>query len=456
MRYNFAESKGVFMNLVEIIQNQMGSQMVGQISYLIGEDSTKTQTALKAALPALLGGMMNKASTPEGANDVSKILAKLNDNAIASIPGLLASGKADSLAQQGSSMLTTLLGEINVAELSSSVASFSGINEAASDKLMGVLGPIAMGNMKQSLMSNGGISSTNISSVLLAQKDRLISDMPEGFKHHFAQSASFLAPVLPNLGSAAPRDSSSFANDVFGQAANSLAAEADTFATASELDAEQQERHYITGISEAGLDAVSDFSDRSQAFASDAFKDAQNVAENAGDSLKASSANVAASFDDAFEASKDFAANFADEASDFSQDAFGNAAGLSKDSASKLNNRGSKVMDGVTNFSDSSMDAFEDIGQKSLRGLGSAVNASRGLASEGVDKASGAVSASVETATHLSSSSWDEATDMAGKAADSVADVGDKAASTKLKYGRILIPALIAAVAILLILNLFR
>ncbi len=440
------------MNLVEIIHNQVGNQMVGQISYLIGEDSTKTQTALKAALPALLGGMMNKASTPEGANDLGKILAKLNDNAIASIPGLLASGKADSLAQQGSSMLSTLLGDESVSELSAGVANFSGINEAASDKLLGVLGPIAMGNMKQNLMQEGGISATNISSVLLAQKDSLLSEIPEGLSSHFSSSAGFLSNLKPNIG-ASLEDSSAAATNSLDSVTDGLESSADSFA---DVFSEPQVLPDLTGMSEAGLDAVSDIGDQSQAFAVDAFEETQHVADAGMDDLNDASANVAAQFDDGFEESKDFAAEFTNEAANFSEDAIEGSVSFIGDGVGKANDMASQAASGLSDLGASGIESLSDLGQKGLDGLGDAAEHGRNLVSGGVDHVSDAVSDSLTSAKDVTSSSWDAATDMAGKAKDSVTDITQEVSSTKLKYGRILIPALIAAVAILLILNLFR
>ncbi|MCA9837875.1 MAG: DUF937 domain-containing protein [Trueperaceae bacterium] len=167
------------MNLVELVQGQLGAQVVGQISHLIGEDTDNTQVAISGAVPALLGRFTALTQNPKGIATLSSILGKLNDNAVASIPGLLASGKAESLAQQGSSMLGTLLGQNQVAEMASAVAQQSAISEASSQKLLGVLGPITIGTMKQNLLKSGGISTENISKLLQSQTANPVAGLTE-------------------------------------------------------------------------------------------------------------------------------------------------------------------------------------------------------------------------------------------------------------------------------------
>ena len=56
-------------NLLNLFKEQLSGEVLGNVSNLLGGEKNDTiQKGLMAAAPALLGGIMDKASTTEGAN----------------------------------------------------------------------------------------------------------------------------------------------------------------------------------------------------------------------------------------------------------------------------------------------------------------------------------------------------------------------------------------------------
>ena len=75
------------VNLLELLQGQIGKQVIGQVGNILGESEENTTSAVGAALPSLVGGLMKQASTTQGAEDLNRqlddqreqLLAKAHD-----------------------------------------------------------------------------------------------------------------------------------------------------------------------------------------------------------------------------------------------------------------------------------------------------------------------------------------------------------------------------------------
>jgi hypothetical protein len=61
-------------SLQDLLGQDQGDQAVEQISQNVGADSSLVSSAIQMALPALIGGLTNNASTPEGAASLNNAL----------------------------------------------------------------------------------------------------------------------------------------------------------------------------------------------------------------------------------------------------------------------------------------------------------------------------------------------------------------------------------------------
>ena len=63
------------MNLLDIVKSQLTSgSTLGAISSLLGENENATKTGLGAALPMVLGSVLQSGSTPSGASSLMNLL----------------------------------------------------------------------------------------------------------------------------------------------------------------------------------------------------------------------------------------------------------------------------------------------------------------------------------------------------------------------------------------------
>lgn len=79
------------ISLQDILGPQQGDEALGQISQQVGAEPSLVNTAIQAALPAILGGLANNASTPEGAQSLDNALANDHDGSLLGNLGSLGS-----------------------------------------------------------------------------------------------------------------------------------------------------------------------------------------------------------------------------------------------------------------------------------------------------------------------------------------------------------------------------
>src|SRR6185503_7282399 len=99
------------MNLVNAILQMLGSSNVANsISSLLGLSQDQTKRATTAAVPSLLAGLTGLASTPQGAERLADTVSRQDSGVVDNLTGAL-SGQGARLAEQGSGLLGSLLGQ---------------------------------------------------------------------------------------------------------------------------------------------------------------------------------------------------------------------------------------------------------------------------------------------------------------------------------------------------------
>ena len=101
------------MNLIDMLKDQIGSTVMNKAAEYLGESSTNTQSAMGSILPAVLGGVINHASTTDGAKGLMGLLS--NDNTHSGLLGNLGNMLGDSngfsnIVSMGAPILKMLFG----------------------------------------------------------------------------------------------------------------------------------------------------------------------------------------------------------------------------------------------------------------------------------------------------------------------------------------------------------
>ena len=210
-------------NLVDLVKGQFGGPALGQLGTLLGEDNNKTEAALGAAVPGLLSGLTSAANADGGAS-LFDAVNKQDDSMLDNIGGLLTGGNSSSVMDQGSNMLSSILGGGAAGGLASAVAGLTGIGGRSSSGMMGLLMPIVLGIVKRKVFGGGGFSQNagGLLSLLNGQKDNVQAAMPSGFQNQL-QSSGFM-DQMSNFGGGLSNAAGNVAGSVGNAASNTVGA----------------------------------------------------------------------------------------------------------------------------------------------------------------------------------------------------------------------------------------
>src|SRR5262249_10033416 len=117
-------------------------------------------------LPALLGSIVQKGSSPGGASSLMNILNSPQGDA--NLPGkiseLFATGGGNQLVNAGSGLLSSLLGS-NANSLTCALSSMSGISGKSATSLIAMAAPLIMGALKK-IVGEQGLNANSLMSLL--------------------------------------------------------------------------------------------------------------------------------------------------------------------------------------------------------------------------------------------------------------------------------------------------
>jgi len=168
------------INLIDIVKQQLTSGVLDKAASLLGEDKQAVSTGLGAVLPALLGGMANKATDINGAQTLLTALSSGNhDGSIfSSLGSLLGGGSAtQGLMNSGSTMVNSLFGN-KTGGIIDFLASHAGIKSSSASSLLSMAAPLLMGSIGKQLGGNASVAT--LMSLLGSQLPHIQAALPAG------------------------------------------------------------------------------------------------------------------------------------------------------------------------------------------------------------------------------------------------------------------------------------
>ena len=181
-------------DLVSTVSQFLTPDMVQKIAASVGGDGQQVQSAIGAAVPALLAGFAGTA-THGGAQKIADAVQQ-QSTALDDIGGLLGGGQ-NSLTETGTRLVGSLLGSNAQSGISSAIAKFSGLGQGAATALMGALAPIVLGMIGKQVGPRG-IDAASVSNLLESQKSNIAHAMPSRLGNLLEGSG-----VIENLDAAA-------------------------------------------------------------------------------------------------------------------------------------------------------------------------------------------------------------------------------------------------------------
>ena len=172
------------INLMDLVKTAINTSGVAdQIGSAVGLEKSKTNSAIEAAIPVLLGGLMKKASTPSGASELSNIFKKQDaePSILDNLGSLVSGGASSKLLSLGSSLLPMFLGS-SQASIVSVLMKLLGLGDKSVLGLLGSLAPIVMGVVGKQAKTAGGFDPGVLTNLLGGQNNFLSSALPSELK----------------------------------------------------------------------------------------------------------------------------------------------------------------------------------------------------------------------------------------------------------------------------------
>lgn len=159
-------------DLVEMTKSAVGGQVSGKIGGLIGLDEEATGSAVNAAIPVLIGGMIKKTSTSHGASEMFGMLDKFDGGMLDNLGGIFDGGQKQSgMMDMGQKVLALIFGD-KLNSILEAIAKLTNRKPGTVSTLLGVLCPVVMSVLgKQKKAAGWDIG--NFTSTMAEQKSNL-------------------------------------------------------------------------------------------------------------------------------------------------------------------------------------------------------------------------------------------------------------------------------------------
>ncbi len=149
-------------SLQDLLGQTQGETAVNEISQTVGADTSLVNTAIQAALPAIIGGLVNNAATPQGAQNLDNALSRDHDGGLLGNLGGLGSLIFSNLQSpdptpknlDAGGILGHILGT-NQAPVVEEVSQKSGLNTGQVAQILLMLAPIVMSYLGQRKQEQG-------------------------------------------------------------------------------------------------------------------------------------------------------------------------------------------------------------------------------------------------------------------------------------------------------------
>ena len=132
---------------LDIIQQHLGPNEIAQIAQQLGIAPAEAQSAVNAALPAMVGGAASTAQTPAGAGVLQGMLES-HGGILGNLGSIISAGGA------GGGLLGSILGR-HETTVQDGVAQSSGLGSDKVKQLLMILAPIVMGALAKRAMNHG-------------------------------------------------------------------------------------------------------------------------------------------------------------------------------------------------------------------------------------------------------------------------------------------------------------
>ncbi len=265
------------INLLESLKEHLSGDVVSNLASLIGESPTNTESALKTAVPSLLGGLISQSSDSSSLGKLFDLLTSGNhDGGLLSNLGALSRGgmETNQLLTQGGNLLSSLFGD-KLSGLTDIIANAGGVSKNSSSSLLNFLAPVALGLLGKVMKTENIGSAAGLAQFLSGQGGFLKNLLPAGLGSLFGLNIDGVGDKIPGgfdkaIDSLGLDDATAFIRDKTSEASDTFS----NFGDKLENIAEET----LTSAKEM----ADDFGDSASKFGSHVVEESKEFAHSAG------------------------------------------------------------------------------------------------------------------------------------------------------------------------------
>jgi outer membrane protein OmpA-like peptidoglycan-associated protein len=168
------------INVLDLAKSYFNNSVIDRLSALTGENSSNIKSAIGSILPALLGGIMQRASTTPGANEVMNLVNEQHvPSLLDNLPDFLGDNKnTQNLLSTGEALVPSILGS-RANLVMDSIGSSTGLKTSSVSSLISLSAPILL-NIIGAPYKSSGMGLSGLTSMLMEQKESVLSALPAG------------------------------------------------------------------------------------------------------------------------------------------------------------------------------------------------------------------------------------------------------------------------------------
>ncbi len=172
------------VNLVEAAKALLTSDVVRTLATNLGDNPEHLEAGVAAGLPALLAGLLQKASSG-GAGELVDMLRHEPDElkdlggldgVLGNLGGLLSGESAEHLVSYGHAVVDALFGS-KLHSVVDAIAKAAGVDPGRASSLLAMRAPVVMGILRKEAAAHG-FSTTGLTEILLGHKEEIAKHAP--------------------------------------------------------------------------------------------------------------------------------------------------------------------------------------------------------------------------------------------------------------------------------------
>jgi OmpA-OmpF porin, OOP family len=163
-------------NLLDIVKGYFGNDLISKASSFLGESEGGVAKAVSGIVPSILGGLLSKSSSGEGASSIFNMAKEAHGSGILGGLGNFFGDEGGGLLSKGADLLKGLFGD-KAHGLAEGVASMAGIKSSSASSLMSMAAPVALGALGKHASENN-LDAGGLGSFLSSQKDSILGSLP--------------------------------------------------------------------------------------------------------------------------------------------------------------------------------------------------------------------------------------------------------------------------------------